>query len=48
MNKITLFVGAATMVVMGIGFAVVGNNGGFMAWIAVGLGLMWMGLAVEP
>jgi len=38
MNKIALFVGAAIMIAMGF----IGKQESF---IAVGLGLMWMGIA---
>ena len=42
MNKCTLFVGAATMVIIG---ATVGPE--MPAQTAVGLGLMWIGLATR-
>jgi len=48
MNKITLFIGGGSMILLGMVFIFSGidKSESFISWVAGGLVLMWIGLSL--
>ena len=48
MSSTVLLIGALIMIGVGFTLIIATKESGYASWVAVGLGLMWIGMAVKP